>query len=369
MTHKHYYAPDIMTKDSLETQGFRFKDFIPCIQSFKMELRRANKRSQGASYGQIMNTQAEPHTQPHQTWVTRFAPSPTGFLHLGHVASLIFVSGVAKALQARVILRMEDHDRGRCRPEFELATFEDLAWLGYRFDNQEFNPHDPSPYRQSDNLKVYERALRQLDSSGLIYGCKCSRLAITKRTGQVGGDELHYDGHCRNLGLPYDAPDSGVRLRLNDSREQFFDANLGPQLQFPMQQCGDLLLRDRHGYYTYNFAVVVDDLRQGINLVVRGNDVLHATGRQMYLARHLGQNVSNTYFHHRLLVDAAGAKLSKRTFAAAIAKRRSAGEEPGQLLGDAAFAMGLITTPRSITWDELNTLIVFPHLLKEHRHG
>lgn len=316
-----------------------------------------------------MNTQAIQQAQTHPPWVTRFAPSPTGYLHLGHVASLIFVSGVAKALQARVILRMEDHDRGRCRPEFELATFEDLAWLGYRFDNPEFNHQEPSSYRQSDNLDVYADALRQLDSKGLLYGCRCSRLAITKRTGQEGGDELRYDGHCRDLGLPYDSPDTGVRLRLSDKHEPFVDANVGQQSHLPIQQCGDLLLRDRHNYYTYNFAVVVDDLRQGVNLVVRGNDVLHATGRQMYLARLLGQRVSTTYFHHGLVVDQAGAKLSKRTFAAAIARRRGAEEAPGQILGDAAFAMGLISSPRSITWDELNTLVAVPNLLKERSHG
>ncbi|MEN9834764.1 MAG: hypothetical protein RL011_957 [Pseudomonadota bacterium] len=308
------------------------------------------------------------HSHSH-AWITRFAPSPTGYLHLGHVASLIFVNSVAKALKAKVILRMEDHDQGRCRPAFERTTFEDLDWLGYRFDNPDFNHQMPSSYRQSDNIDEYARALAELSKAGLVYGCNCSRQAIIKRTGESSSEELRYDGHCRDLGLPLDDPNLGLRVRFSDSSETFIDANLGPQSQVPINQCGDLLLRDRHNNYTYNFAVVVDDLRHGVNLVVRGSDVLHATGRQIYLARLLGQKNHATYYHHRLLVDASGAKLSKRTFADAIAKRRANGEHPAQILGEAAYAAQLISEPHQTSWDELADSFTLPDALKEYSHG
>lgn len=302
-------------------------------------------------------------------WVTRFAPSPTGYLHLGHVASLIYVRTLAKKLNAQVILRMEDHDRGRCRPEFEKATFEDLAWLGCTFSNHDFVYDVPSLFRQSDNLAAYESAINALNQAGLIYGCKCSRQDIIKRTGDLAGDELRYDGHCRDLGVNLGGPDVGIRLRVHDQSENFIDANIGPQSQRPLEQCGDLLLRERHNNYTYNFAVVVDDLRHGVNLIIRGKDVLHATGRQIYLARLLGQNTVPAYFHHDLIVDSTGAKLSKRTFAAAIAKRRAAGDSAAEIIGDAAHAMGFITNPRALSWDELDCFIDSSVLQKESRNG
>ncbi len=289
-------------------------------------------------------------------WVTRFAPSPTGYLHLGHVASLIYVRTIAKKLDADVILRMEDHDRGRCRPEFERATFDDLTWLGCTFTNNDFVYGVSSSYRQSDNLQAYDSAIKALNESGLVYGCKCSRQDIIKRTGDLTGDELRYDGHCRNLGVPIDQAGVGIRLRMQDQSETFVDAHLGLQSQHPITQCGDLLLRERHNNYTYNFAVVVDDLRHGVNLVIRGNDVLHATARQIYLARLLGQSKPPVYFHHGLIVDASGVKLSKRTFADAIAKRRAAGESAAKILGEAAHAIGFIEQPRATSWDELDRL-------------
>ena len=277
---------------------------------------------------------------------TRFAPSPTGFLHLGHVGSAMAVLGLGRALGAEAILRIEDHDRGRSRPEFEAAIHADLAWLGLSFDDADESRARPSRYRQSDARAHYDGALRQLADAGLIYGCDCPRrrlAALPQPIAPDAGAELIYDGHCRERGLDWRTPNIGIRCRLGDGDVRFNDLWLGPMTQTPQAQCGDILLRDRHGQDTYQFAVVVDDLRHGIDLVIRGQDLAPSTGRQILLARALGRSEPPVYAHHPLLVDEDGKKLGKRFFSEAIARRRDAGDLPETLLGRAAAGLGLCT--------------------------
>ena len=301
--------------------------------------------------------------------ITRFAPSPTGYLHLGHVASAIFVWGVARSASARVLLRMEDHDTGRCRRDYEEAIFADLAWLGFAHDNTDFRFAVNSTYRQSDACVHFESALSQLIASGQVYACNCSRQEILVRNGDNHAEELRYDGYCRTRAIPLDAPDVGLRLQIPHTELGFDDLRLGMQSQTPAAQCGDLLLKDRHGQYTYNFAVVVDDLRQGINLVIRGEDVLHATARQLWLTNKLGGRDAISYFHHPLIMGSNGQKLSKRLLDSAIASRRLAGEDPEVVLGEAAHAVGLLDAARPLTVLELPQLLS-THLSKKGRsHG
>ena len=301
--------------------------------------------------------------------VTRFAPSPTGYLHLGHVASAIFVWGLARSDSARVLLRMEDHDTGRCRRDYEEAIFADLAWLGFAHDNTDFRFGANSTYRQSDARAHFESALSELIDSGQVYACNCSRQDILLRNGSAETEELHYDGYCRTRGIPLDALDVGLRLQIPNTELRFDDLRLGMQTQTPAAQCGDLLLKDRHGQYTYNFAVVVDDLRQGINLVIRGEDVLHATGRQLWLADKLGGSDDISYFHHPLIMGSNGQKLSKRLLASAVASRRLAGEDPRILLGEAAHAVGLLESARPLTVPELPQLLSIHFLKRGRSHG
>ena len=227
--------------------------------------------------------------------ITRFAPAPTGYLHLGHVLNAVYVWDIARAggPDARVLLRIEDHDRVRCRPEYEAALLEDLAWLGFAPDGE--------LTRQSERTALYERALEDLRARGLTYACECSR-------GDIGSGP--YPGTCRDKHLP-ESHAAGIRVRLDDSVERFDDLRLGPQEQIPSQQSGDLLVRDRHGNWTYQFAVVVDDWLQGVNLVVRGEDLLDSTGRQMQLARMLGRERPPVFLHHELLMKSPTQKLSK----------------------------------------------------------
>lgn len=284
--------------------------------------------------------------------LTRFAPSPTGYLHLGHVANAVWVWGVAGALGGRVLLRLEDHDRGRCRREYEAALLDDLDWLGLLPDvgtTAELRT-GPSPLRQSDAVEHYASALERLGAD--VFACECSRKDLALVEGDVFNQETRYTGRCRDRGLDR-RPGRGLRLRLAPGAECFVDARLGPQQQRPSEQCGDLLLRDRLGRWTYQFAVVVDDLRQGVDLVIRGEDLLPSTGRQILLGRRLGRAVPPVFLHHPLILKPGGEKLSKSSGDTGIRELRAAGATPAQVLGRAACLTGLQPKPAPLRPDAL----------------
>ena len=258
--------------------------------------------------------------------LTRFAPAPTGWLHLGHVLNAEYVWGAG----APVLLRIEDHDRERCRPEYEAGILDDLEWLGYAAG---------PPVRQSERDAIYREAAATLIAGGLVYACSCTRKQIEDRRAPPAprtappdprAPELVYDGYCADRGL---ALTDGVswRLRLDPGVETFVDARLGPQQQDPARQCGDLLLRDRLGNWTYQFVASVDDFRQGIDLVIRGEDLLASTGRQIRIARLLGRTTPATFLHHPLLMKSPTQKLSKSDGDTGIRELRARGWTPAQV--------------------------------------
>lgn len=257
--------------------------------------------------------------------VSRFAPAPTGFLHLGHVVNAIQVWGVTKARGGKVLLRIEDHDRQRSRPEYERAILEDLDWLGFKADE---------PFvRQSDRGAIYERALDQLRSAGLVYACECSRKEIAAAGDSDG--ELRYPGTCASKGLAV-KPGLGLRVRLAPTIEPFHDLRHGPQEQRPSEQCGDLLVRDREGNWTYQFVATVDDLEQGVTLVIRGDDLLASTGRQIQLARLLGRTEPPAFLHHALIMRTATQKMSKSDGDSGVRDLRARGWTAAAVLEHAA---------------------------------
>jgi len=289
-------------------------------------------------------------------FLTRFAPSPTGRLHLGHVVNAVWTWGAARALGGRVALRLEDHDGTRCRPEFERALLDELDWLGLEPDvapTGEFR-RGTSDFRQSDAAAHYEEALGRLAGAGRAYVCGCSRKEIAREVPDRFGEEMRYPGTCRTRGL---APGEGLgwRVKLYHGDERFDDARLGPQVQTPANQCGDFLIRDRLGHWTYQFAVTVDDMRHGIDLVVRGEDLLASTGRQIALARLLGRAEPPAFLHHPLIMKPTGEKLSKASGDTGIGELREAGVKPAWLLGAAAHLGGLLPDARPVE----------PHLLGE----
>jgi glutamyl-Q tRNA(Asp) synthetase len=289
--------------------------------------------------------------------VTRFAPSPTGLLHLGHVANAVYVWGIARALGGRVLLRIEDHDRGRSRAHFEHAALENLEWLGLVPDIGVFAElrGGASTFRQSDSGEVYAATLSALASTARIYACDCSRREIALEGGDPFNQETRYAGRCRDRGLPL-GDGRGIRVVMEPGEERFDDALAGAMTQTPAEQCGDLLLRDRNGNWTYQYAVVVDDLRHGIDLVIRGEDLLSSTGRQLRLARMLGRARMPVFLHHPLIRKPDGAKLSKSSGDTGIAELRKAGMRPDEVLGEAAWRTGLIGERRRVGAGELADL-------------
>lgn len=275
--------------------------------------------------------------------VTRFAPSITGWLHLGHVAHAVFVWGIARSVGAEVIVRLEDHDTGRFRPEYEAAILEDLSWLGL-YDTK--GRH----YRQSDDWGAYEAAVGRLQG---VYACDCSRKDLVGAGDGAG--EAPYDGRCRGRGLAL-GPGFRLRVSLGPGTEVFADLFLGQQQQSPAEQCGDLTVRGANGDWAYHLAVAVDDARQGVNLVIRGEDLLSSTGRQIRLGRLLGRTAPAVFAHHPLVLDDSGAKLSKRDGALGIRNLRAEGMSPEHLLGLAAARVGLLERPEPIASDDLGDL-------------
>lgn len=289
--------------------------------------------------------------------LTRFAPAPTGHLHLGHVASAVWVWGVARALGGTVLLRVEDHDRGRSRPAYEQALLEDLEWLGLVPDlghSAEYRA-GRCEYRQSDRGAVYERELARLDSQGLVFSCDCSRRRLRESAADLPNVETPYDGRCRDRGLAL-ADGRGARVRIQPGMERFADLRLGDRAQDPAVQCGDLLVRDRLGQWTYQFAVTVDDWLEEVDLVVRGEDLLESTGRQLRLARLLGRTAPIRYLHHPLINGPSGAKLSKANRDTGIRELRAGGASPEDVLGAAAAATGLLPEFRPLRPFDLSLL-------------
>ncbi|MDP3718978.1 MAG: glutamate--tRNA ligase family protein [Acidobacteriota bacterium] len=249
--------------------------------------------------------------------ITRFAPAPTGFLHLGHVVNALHVWQAAHDRDGRVLLRIEDHDRQRSRPEYEAAILEDLAWLGFR--------HDGPIVRQSEREAIYGKAIQPLIDRELVYGCSCTRAELAAGVGsRESGVEVPYRNTCRDRDIPL-TDDVGWRLRIDPGTESFFDEINGPQVQEPSAQCGDLLLRDRLGNWTYQFAVTVDDHVQQVTDVIRGIDLLASTGRQIRLARLLGRVTMPRFAHHGLVMKSATEKLSKSDGDTGVGDLRAAG--------------------------------------------
>ncbi len=277
------------------------------------------------------------------------------------MANAVWTWGAAQAAGGRVVLRIEDHDRGRSRLEFERLILDDLAWLGLEADpasERSLRGPGPSPYRQSDNGPRYFGAVDRLRRVARVYACGCSRkdIALAAVEPAASGEEARYPGTCRDAGLA-EGPGRGLRVRLPADPVEFTDLRHGPVLQTPADQSGDLLLRDPLGNWTYQLAVVADDLAHDVNLVIRGDDLLESTGRQILLGRLLGADAAPRFLHHPLIFGGTpGVKLSKRDRASGLDDLRAAGRSAAEVLGLAACRTGLQADPVPIEASALGGL-------------
>ncbi len=267
--------------------------------------------------------------------VTRFAPSPTGYLHLGHAYSALFAWEAARQSGGAFRLRIEDIDRQRCRPEFEQATYEDLRWLGLDWDGP--------ARRQSDHMDTYADALAELCRLGVAYPCFCSRKQIRAEVEEAGraphgpSGEPIYPGVCRGL-APAEAEarmargepfawrlDVGKALSLTGPLS-WLDHRAGTVQADPLS-LGDIVIARKDVPTSYHLAVTVDDHLQGVTLVTRGEDLFHATHVHRLLQALLGLRVP-TWYHHNLVADSLGQRMSKRNRAVTLRHLRESRRTP-----------------------------------------
>jgi glutamyl-tRNA synthetase len=276
---------------------------------------------------------------------TRIAPTPSGYLHLGNALSFLITASLAKKTGAKVLLRIDDLDRQRVRPEYVQDIFEVLYLFGINWDEGPRNEEEyETRYGQMHRMALYRSALQQLREGGHLFACTCSRSEILRHN-----PDGVYPGTCRHKGIPLDAP--GVSWRLHTAEEKVLQVkNLDGTVTtaFLPGEMQSFVVRKKDGTPAYQLASLVDDLHFGVDLVVRGDDLWPSTLAQLYLASLLRQPRFSeaSFFHHPLLKDANGVKLSKSAGAQSIRHLRSNGREHSDLYA-------LITQHRSI--EELAT--------------
>lgn len=279
----------------------------------------------------------------------RFAPTPSGRLHLGNLLCAMLAYLSARSQGGRFLLRIEDVDIPRCPRALAKACIDDLTWLGFTWDEP--------PLYQSERGELYQRHFDRLREMGLIYPCFCTRAQLhSAQAPNLGDHELVYAGTCARL-TPEDVARRmmtrrpAMRLRVPDRDVGFVDGHYGLFTENLARDCGDYIVRRSDGLWGYQLAVVVDDALSGVTEVVRGRDILFSTPRQIELLRTLGYGVPG-YVHIPLLTDSAGRRLAKRDRdldLTALARRHT----PGEILGMLAFACGLIPERRSMELEAL----------------
>jgi glutamyl-Q tRNA(Asp) synthetase len=269
--------------------------------------------------------------------VTRFAPSPTGYLHLGHAYSAIFAWRAAREAGGKFLLRIEDIDRTRCRPEFTDAIIEDLTWLGLDWDG--------AVRQQSQHFADYRAALDKLDARGLVYPCFCTRADIAAEIARAGGapqgeEGPIYPGTCRSLTLEERqrriAAGDGFALRLDVAKAiavtglLSWDDDEAGRVEAEPLSLGDVVLARKDTPTSYHLAVTVDDALQGVTLVTRGADLCSATHLHRLLQALLDLPVPRYHFH-KLLTDASGKRFAKRDKALTLRALRESGVPPEEI--------------------------------------
>ena len=287
--------------------------------------------------------------------VGRFAPSPSGRIHLGNLLCCLLAWLSARQKGGKVVLRIEDLDTARCKRPYAEQMIEDLCWLGLTWDEGPGVGGPDGPYYQSERTALYEQALDKLRSMGLVYPCYCTRAELHAASAPHRSDgQAVYPGTCRHLTAAEREKKTrapATRLMVPDETWSFTDGHMGHYGENLLHECGDFLLRRSDGMFAYQLAVVVDDAAMGVTEVVRGSDLLSSTPRQLYLYDLLGLKAPE-FIHFPLLLAPDGRRLSKRDADAGLDDLRFklTAEE---ILGRLAYLGGFNPTAQPKTAAEL----------------
>ncbi len=290
----------------------------------------------------------------------RYAPSPTGDLHLGNLRTALLAWLFARCAGGQFVLRVEDLDRPRVRQGASERMLFDLRWLGLDWDEGPDIDGPYAPYTQSERQEIYTHYLQLLADKDLVYPCYCSRAEIARAASAPHGDEgPRYPGTCRHLTQAQRREHEehnrrpSLRFRVDDERVvSFTDLLVGPVEQQVQQAIGDFIVCRSDGIFAYQFAVVVDDALMRINQVVRGADLLQSTARQILLYEALGFPIP-AFAHVPLLLDEHGKRFSKRTQSAGLEPLRAAGATPARIAGQLAADCGLAERGGQVSVGEL----------------
>ncbi len=301
----------------------------------------------------------------------RFAPSPTGEMHIGNARTALAAWLAVRAQRGRLVMRIEDLDPPRVVPGAEARIMDDLRWLGLDWDEGPDVGGPFGPYRQSERRDVYEEAVVALERQGRVYGCTCTRRelrGLLSAPHGPGTDGPAYPGTCRARGIRRGVPYASVvhqcswRFRLPaDGMIDFVDALHGPQRQDIGEVVGDFVVQRADGLFTYQLAVVVDDAAMGITDVVRGGDLLLSTPRQIALQRALGYSQPR-YAHVPIVTTPSGERLAKRDRPAMVRALRESGMRAESLVGILAHSLGLTETTSPVRASELVDLFTWAHV-------
>lgn len=314
--------------------------------------------------------------------IGRFAPTPSGRMHLGNVLCALLAWLSARSSGGKIVLRLEDLDTHRCPPGAAGQLEDDLLWLGLPWDEGGSLGGPHGPYFQSQCTSYYEEALHTLQRQGLLYPCFCTRAELHAADApHLSDGRVLYSGKCRHLSAEEIAEKANVhppaiRLRVPDGRIAFLDRCQGLYTQDLAREFGDFLVRRSDGVFAYQLAVVVDDARMGVTEVVRGRDLLSSTPAQLYLMRMLHLRAPR-YAHIPLLLAPDGRRLSKRDGDLSLEALRARFRSPEPILGLLAYLCGLQEKPKpksaqalleGFSWEKVRREDIradFPRLLKK----
>ena len=280
----------------------------------------------------------------------RFAPSPSGYIHLGNAFSVMLSWLSARRLDGEFLLRFEDLDERCLKSEYRDALIEDLRWLGIDWDGEVLV--------QSDRSSVYEDALERIASRAELYPCFCTRADLHAASAPHASDGTPvYAGTCYAMdeleaSERAKTRNPSLRIHVPDTRISFYDGNMGMYEQNLKDECGDFILRRSDGVFAYQLACVCDDIASGVTQVVRGCDLMSSTPRQIYLYELLGKKPPE-YFHHPLLIAPDGRRLSKRNADLELRRIRERDVHAEELIGMLAYRAGLIDTEEPVQIKEL----------------